>query len=88
MSTSLEPPDQPVEQIGGQALERALAVARQPLGVDDLEALLPFGDHVEHDFGRVLQVGVHDDDRLAGARAMPVVMATWWPKLRDRRMKR
>jgi hypothetical protein len=57
--------EQAVEEIGGDALEAALALARQPLGVDDLVALFPLGDHVEDDFGRVLQVGVHDDDRAA-----------------------
>ncbi len=47
------------------ALEAAFALARQALGVDDLVALLPLGDHVEHDLGRILEIGVHDDDRLA-----------------------
>ena len=33
--------------------------------MDDLETLPPLGDEIEHDLRRVLQIGVHDDDRLA-----------------------
>ena len=46
-------------------------MSRDALGVDDVVALLPFGDHLEHDFGRVLQIGVHDDDRAAGGVIEP-----------------
>ena len=57
--------DQPVEQIGRHRLEAAFTLARQPLGIDDVEALFPFGDHIEDDFGRILKVGVHHNDRVA-----------------------
>ncbi len=54
-----------VERRRGPPLERALPHARQPPGIDDVEAFLPLRDHIHHDFGRVLQVGIHHDDRIA-----------------------
>jgi hypothetical protein len=61
-----EAAEQAIEQVGGQPFESAFALSRKALGVDDLIARFPFGDHFEHDLGRVLQIGVHDDDGLAG----------------------
>jgi hypothetical protein len=57
--------EHPIEQMGGDALEPAFACARQTARIDDVVALLPFGDHLFDDFRRVLQVGIHDDDRCA-----------------------
>ena len=51
----------PIEQMSSGALEPAFAGARQAARIDDVVALLPFGDQLLDDFGRVLQVGVHDD---------------------------
>ena len=58
--------DETVEEIGGYPLEPAFAVTRRTLRADDLIALSPFGDHRVNDFGRVLQIGVHDDRSAAG----------------------
>jgi hypothetical protein len=33
--------------------------------MDDVVTLLPFVDQTLDDFGRILQVGVHHDDRVA-----------------------
>src|SRR3954454_22776072 len=60
-------PEQLVEQIRAGALECTLTRARQAAGVDDLEALLPFCDHLADDLRRILQIGVHHDDRFSGS---------------------
>ena len=66
-----EPPHEAVEQIRRRPLEPAFALTRGALGRDDVVALLPFGDHLQDDFGRVLQIRVHHDDRAAGGVIEP-----------------
>src|SRR4051794_37651231 len=60
-------PEQLVEQIRAGALEYTLTRARQAAGVDNLEPFLPFCDHLADDLRRILQIGVHDDDRFSGS---------------------
>ena len=60
--------EHPIEQMSGGALEPAVAGARQAARIDDVVAFLPFGDQLLDDLGRILQVGVHDDDRSALCR--------------------
>ena len=61
------PADQAVEGRGGGALEQALAVALAALAVDHVGALVEQRHHVGQQFGRILQVGVDDQDALAAA---------------------
>ena len=60
-----------IEEVGGHKLEAAFAAARRALGANDVIALLPSGDQRMDDFGRILQIGVHDDDRAAGGVVEP-----------------
>ena len=57
--------DQAVEERGRPELEPSFALALGAHGVGDVVALAPLLDHPQHHFGRVLQVGVHDDHRIA-----------------------
>ena len=59
--------DQAVEGGGGGALEQALAVALAALAVDHVGALIHQRHHVGQQLGRILQVGVDDQDALAAA---------------------
>ena len=54
-----------VEPGGGRPLEPRLAVALLADRVDDVVALAPARGELEHDLGRVLQVGVEHDHRVA-----------------------
>ncbi len=58
--------DDAVKQLGREELEPAFALARGTDGVDNLKASLPALDHFEDQFGRVLQVGVNQDDGVTG----------------------
>ena len=55
--------------VAGPLPEALLALPAD--GVDDFEAGLPLGDEVGEHFRRVLEVGVHDDDRLAAGVVHP-----------------
>lgn len=59
------PTHQRVEECRGHSLEHAFAIAADPLGGDDVVALSVEGDHLREQFGRILEVGIHDDDRVA-----------------------
>jgi hypothetical protein len=48
------------------ALEEGVAVAVGALGGDDVVALLIEGNELGEEFGWVLEIGVHDDDAIAG----------------------
>jgi hypothetical protein len=68
--------DQAIEGGGGGALEQALAVALTALAVDHVGAPLPVHSvherhHVGQELGRVLQVGIDDQDALAAAQGEP-----------------
>jgi hypothetical protein len=56
---------QAIERRGRRALEPGLAVPLATHGVDDVVPFAPARDHGAHDLGRILQVGVHDDDGVA-----------------------
>src|SRR3954462_14023569 len=58
-------PEQLVKQIRAGPLESTLTRTRQAAGVDNLESFLPFCDHLAHHLRRILQIGVHDDDRFS-----------------------
>ena len=66
-----QPRHEAIEEIRRRPLEPAFAFARDALGRHDVVALLPFGDHREHDLGRVLQIPVHYDDRVSGGVIEP-----------------
>ena len=55
----------PVKDLCGEFFEKCLALAGQALAVHDLVALLPALEHAGDHLGRVLQVRVDDDDRIA-----------------------
>jgi hypothetical protein len=59
--------DQLVEGGSRCALEQALAVALATLSVDHVGALVDQRHHVRQEFGRVLQIGVDDQDALTAA---------------------
>jgi hypothetical protein len=48
------------------APQQAVVAARHPLAVDDRGAALPAVDETGDQGGRVLQIGVHQDDGVAG----------------------
>ncbi len=56
-----------IKDVGEGFFEGRFAFALGADGVDDLVALLPFGDEIGDDFGGVLEVGVDDDGSIAGA---------------------
>jgi hypothetical protein len=66
-----EPPREAIEEVGRRALEPAFALTGGALGGDDGVALHPFGDHLQDDLGRVLQIPVHHDDRPASGMIEP-----------------
>ena len=72
-----DPVHQAVVDLAGEQLEPGLAARGGPHAVDDLEAVAPALDHLGDDLGRILEVGVDHDDRVAacvvdaGARAPP-----------------
>ena len=66
-----EPPHEAIEEVGRRALEPAFPLTGGALGRDDVVALLPFGDHLQDDFRRVLQIRVHHDDRAASGMIEP-----------------
>src|SRR5260221_4217520 len=55
----------PVEPSRGHELAPRLARTRVTHGVYDVVALTPSTRELERDFGSILEVGVHDDDRLS-----------------------
>jgi len=66
-----EPPDDAVEERGGEQLEAALAVPAPARRVDDVVAVAELGQEVVDELGRVLQVAVHQHDRVAARRVEP-----------------
>ena len=54
-----------VEPRGGRPLEPRVALAHVADRVDDVVPLAPSLGELEHDLGRILQVGVEDDHRVA-----------------------
>src|SRR5206468_6077203 len=57
----------PVEgRVGGALQEPVLAPA--PDGVDDVVALAPLRDEARQHLGRILEIGVHGDDRITHRR--------------------
>ena len=58
--------EQPVEEGRAQSAEEGLALAPAPYRVHDVVLFAPARDQLRDDLGRVLQVAVHDHDRLAG----------------------
>jgi len=60
-----QPRQQPVERVGRAALERRVPPGTA-LGEGDARSRLPCVDQLEADLGRVLEVGVHDHDGVAG----------------------
>ncbi len=55
-----------VEPRGRRPLEPGLAVALLPDRIDDVVALAPARRELEHDLGRILQIRVEHDHRVAG----------------------
>nr|GFD59364.1 hypothetical protein [Tanacetum cinerariifolium] len=55
-----------VEQLGSHELGSAFAGAREALGIHHLVAAAQLVVELRNELGRVLQVGVDDDDGLAG----------------------
>ena len=55
---------QPVEIFRCGQFEPGFAGPFGAHGINHFVALAPFCDHLEHHFGRILQVGVHDDHRI------------------------
>ena len=61
--------EQAVEELGGAALEGGLAGAGAAHRIDDVGLPpLHLGDHLGEQFGRILEVGVDDQDALARAQ--------------------
>ena len=60
-----DPVEAAVEPGCGRPLESRLAVALLAHRVDDVVALAPARGELEHDLGRILQVGVEHDHRVA-----------------------
>ena len=54
--------EEAIEDLRRDELEERLAGARATSAVDDVVALAPLLEHLDDDLGRVLEVGVHDDD--------------------------
>ncbi len=71
IETFVEPPDDAVEQRRGEQLEAALAGAPAARRVDDVVAVAKLGEEVVDQLGRVLQVAVHQHDRVAARRVEP-----------------
>ena len=72
---------QPVETVRGRALECGLAGAAPAHAVDDVGAARrasPASIGGEQ-LGRVLEIGVDDQDGVAAAKVEPAVSASWWP---------
>ena len=63
--------DQAIEGRRGGALEQALPVALATLAVDHVCSLVDHLHHVDQQLGRILQVGVDDQDALAPANRQP-----------------
>ena len=61
-----DPVDDPVADVGDDAFDQRLALARGALGDDDLVAGPPEAHHLRDQPGRVLQIAVDDHDRLTG----------------------
>jgi hypothetical protein len=57
----------PIKGRRAEPLKDTLALSAHSLGRHDIVALLVELDHVCKDFRRVLQVGVHDNDCVAGS---------------------
>ncbi len=57
--------DHPIADVRDDPLGQRLAGARAPLGVDDLVAVAPARDQLGDQLGRILQVAVDNDDRVA-----------------------
>jgi len=60
--------EQLVKDARGPKLQPRLAFAGEPPAVDYVVAFLPTLDHLADDFGRILQIGIHHDNRIAGRR--------------------
>ena len=59
------PVDESVIDLAREQLEPGLPRSVHPHAVDDLEALLPFLDHLRDHLGRILEVGVDDHHEVA-----------------------
>ncbi len=57
--------DQAVEDLRRPQLDRGLAFTLAAHAVDHVDAAAPAREHLQHHLGRILQVGVDQDDRLA-----------------------
>ncbi len=57
----------PVKSRRSEPLKDAIALSGYSLGRHDIVALLVELHHLRKDFRRVLQVGIHDDDCVAGS---------------------
>ncbi len=57
--------DHRVADLGDRALDDRLARPAAALGVDDVVAVTPLGEHLDEQLGRVLEVAVHHDDGVA-----------------------
>jgi hypothetical protein len=64
-------PDRAVEDARGQEFEEALAAARLARGVHHVVALAPLLDDAFDQFGRILQIAVHQDHRIAARGVEP-----------------
>ena len=73
---------EPIEGPGGKELEPGFARAVVALAVDDVVSFEILGQHLVDDLQRVLEIGVHQDDGVAGGASSPAVAAIWWPKFR------
>ena len=58
--------DQTIEHLGGPEFELAFAFAFEANSVNDVVPVTPELDHLRNYFGWILQVGVDDNDRIAG----------------------
>ena len=61
-----EPTDDPVKEPGGKSLENVLPRSGSPLGKNNLVALLPFVDQLRDQLRGILQIGIDDNDGVAG----------------------
>ena len=73
-----------IEQAGGEGFEPGLALARGPPAIDHVVALGVFLDKGRDEFGRVLEVGIEDDEGIANRVRNPAVSAISLPKFRVR----
>ena len=74
-----DPVEASVEPVGRHSLEPRFSGALFAHRVDDVVALPPAPRQLEHDVGRMLEVGIHQDDRVpcgqVGARCQCELVA-------------